>query len=77
VGAEVIRIFKRRMAALVMIDKFSRRQPIPAQPTTTQSDILTAHAWQLTLTQWHSLTDFERAECRRNVTTAPRFGEGK
>lgn len=53
-----------------------RRQsrPAPVQPVTTQGDILTAHAWELTLTQWWGMTDFERAECRRNVTVAPRFG---
>ena len=50
------------------------RQPVPAQPVTTQADILTAHAWDLTLTQWWALTDFGRAECRRTVTAAPNFG---
>lgn len=43
------------------------------QPVTTQADIITAHAWDLTLTQWWALSDFERAECRRNIVTAPRF----
>jgi len=58
-----------------MLNLFKRRRPTHvAQPVTTQSDILTAHAWELTLTQWWALTDFERAECRRNVTVAPRFG---
>jgi hypothetical protein len=58
-----------------MLKFFRRRRPAPRvdQPTTTQGDIITAHAWDLTLTQWWALTDFERAECRRLVTTAPRF----
>ena len=54
-----------------------RRPSMPEVRTTTQADIITAHAWGLTLTQWNSLTDFERAECRRNITTAPRFQETK
>jgi len=60
-----------------VIRLFKRRRPEPVQNVTTQSDILTAHAWQLTLTQWHSLSDFERAECRRTVTVAPKFGVTK
>lgn len=58
-----------------MIRWFKRRRPAPTavDPVTTQGDIITAHAWELTLTQWWALTDFERAECRRNVTVAPRF----
>ena len=53
---------------------FRNSRPAPVQPVTTQGDILTAHAWELTLTQWWGMTDFERSECRRNVTVAPRFG---
>ena len=54
---------------------FKRRRPEPAaQVVTTQGDIITAHAWGLTLTQWHALTDHDRAECRRTVTVAPIFG---
>jgi hypothetical protein len=30
-------------------------------------------AWGLNETQWQGMTDFERAECRRNITAAPRF----
>lgn len=53
---------------------FKRRRPQHrADVVPEQSDILIAHAWKLTLDQWHALTDFERAECRRNVTVAPRF----
>ncbi len=53
---------------------FKRRKPTHrAEPKTDRADIQTAYAWGLTLTQWHALTDFERQECRRNVTTAPRF----
>ena len=53
---------------------FKRRSPAHrAEVHPEKGDILTAYYWQLTLTQWNSLTDFERAECRRNITTAPRF----
>jgi hypothetical protein len=58
----------------VMRNVFRRRRPEPVQPVTTQADIITAHAWQLTLTQWWALTDHDRAECRRTVTVAPNFG---
>lgn len=38
------------------------------------ADVTVAHAWGLTWEQWRDdLTDFERKECRRLVTTAPRF----
>lgn len=53
---------------------FRRRRPAHrAEPSVTRSDINAAYAWCLTLDQWRALTDFERAECRRNITTAPRF----
>ena len=57
-----------------MLKYFKRHRPAH-QPETApeKGDILTAYCWGLTLTQWNSLTDFERAECRRNITTAPRF----
>jgi hypothetical protein len=59
-----------------MIRWFRRSRPDPAPHTVlTQADIVTAHAWGLTLSQWWGLTDFERAECRRNVATAPKFKE--
>jgi len=61
-----------------VIRLFKRRRPEPAaQVVTTQGDIITAHAWNLTLPQWHALSDYERAECRRTVTVAPRFGVTK
>ena len=56
-----------------MLKFFKRRSPAHRAETPEKGDILTAYYWQLTLTQWNSLTDFERAECRRNITTAPRF----
>jgi hypothetical protein len=57
-----------------MLKFFKRRSPAHrADPAPAMGDVLTAYYWQLTLTQWNSLTDFERAECRRNITTAPRF----
>lgn len=54
---------------------FRRRKPAPPTQTVTLADIITAHAWCLTLTQWQGMTDHERAEARRTVTTAPRFQE--
>ena len=57
-----------------MIRIFKRTRPAPAVEVITKSDILTAHAWGFNLIQWHALTDFERAECRRTVTVAPNFG---
>jgi hypothetical protein len=60
----------------LMRNIFKRRRPEPAIEVTTQSDIVTAHAWGLTLLQWHALTDFQRKECRRTVTVAPKFGVG-
>lgn len=53
---------------------FKRRRPTPAIEATADPDILTAFYWGLNLIQWHALTDFERAECRRTVTAAPNFG---
>jgi len=55
---------------------FRRLRPTPALERTADPDILTAYAWGLNLIQWHALTDHERAECRRTVTVAPRFGVG-
>ena len=57
-----------------MISWFRRRKPAPpTQVGPELADIAVAHAWCLTLTQWASLSDHERAEARRTVTTAPRF----
>lgn len=58
-----------------MIRWFRRRKPThrAPEPATGLGDIMTAYAWELNLHQWQSLTDFERAECRRNVVVAPRF----
>lgn len=52
---------------------FRRRRPAVHVQQITHEDIRTAHAWDMNLTQWFSLTDFERAECRRNIIAAPRF----
>jgi hypothetical protein len=60
-----------------MIRIFKRRRPEPELVKYSQADIQTAYCWGLTLTQWHALTDHDRAECRRTVTAAPRFGVGK
>ena len=40
---------------------------------TTEADTLVAHMWNMNLAQWNQLTDWDRAECRRNITVAPRF----
>ena len=37
-------------------------------------DVRVAEAWGMTQSQWWYLSDFERAECRRNFVTAPKFG---
>jgi diketogulonate reductase-like aldo/keto reductase len=37
------------------------------------ADLITASAWELTPAQWERMTDHERRERRRTVTTAPRF----
>jgi hypothetical protein len=60
-----------------MIRIFKRRRPEPAPETvTTQADILTAHAWGFTLTEWHAEPDEYRAWFRRHVSQAPKFGVG-
>ena len=59
-----------------MIRFFRSRRPKPVvEVVTTQADIITAHAWDMNLTQWWALSDFERAECRRLIVAAPRFEE--
>lgn len=58
----------------MMLKYFRRRKPAhDVAPVPDRGDMLTAYFWGLSLDQWEGLTDFERAECRRNVTTAPRF----
>lgn len=49
------------------------RRSTPPRPQPALEDIRVASAWDLTPAQWNGLTDFERQECRRNITTAPRF----
>jgi hypothetical protein len=60
-----------------MLRFFKSRRPkhraeFTAQPI-TREDIAAANAWGLTLTDWYGMTDFERRECRRNITAAPKF----
>lgn len=52
---------------------FRRTRPTPPPTGQCIADVLTASAWGLTPEQWAALTDFERAEARRTITTAPRF----
>jgi hypothetical protein len=59
-----------------MIRIFKRRRPEPAPVKVAHSEIMFAYYWGLTLLQWHALTDHDRAECRRTVTVAPKFGVG-
>ncbi len=60
-----------------MIRLFKRRRPDYYAPESINpEDASIAYYWQLTQPQWHALTDHERAECRRTVTVAPRFGVG-
>lgn len=56
-----------------MIRWFKRRRPVHRAEPATSPDNYVAYAWGMDEVQWHSLTNFERQECRRNVTTAPRF----
>lgn len=57
-----------------MIAWFRRKRPAVHVQQVTRGDIETAYAWGLTLDQWYALTDTQRAERRRDVTHAPRFG---
>ena len=59
----MIRFFKRRRPT-VRVQQLSREQI---------ADMVVASAWELTTEQWERMTDHERRECRRTVTTAPRF----
>lgn len=57
-----------------MLKFFRRRRPKRlADPRPDVAEALTMSAWGLNEDQWQHLTDFERAECRRNIVTAPRF----
>ena len=60
----MLRFFKRRRSPARHVQQLTREQV---------ADLMVASAWCMTEPQWHSLTDFERAECRRNITIAPRF----
>jgi hypothetical protein len=54
---------------------FKRRPVVRVQQLTLEqiADLRVASAWDMTEADWNSLTDFERRECRRLITTAPRF----
>lgn len=57
-----------------MLKIFKRRRPQRrADCRPDISEVRVMSAWGLNEEQWHGLTDFERAECRRNITAAPRF----
>lgn len=60
--------------------RFKRRRPRQLTDAALREDFeafladaKTALAWGMTISEWRALTDFERAECRRTVTTAPGF----
>jgi len=52
---------------------FKRRRPQHRAERLSPSEALIASAWGLSEGDWRGLTDFERAECRRNITAAPRW----
>ena len=56
-----------------MLRYFRRKRPITQLTREQITDLIIASAWDLTPTQWEGLSDFDRAECRRLVVTAPRF----
>ena len=56
-----------------MLKYFRKRRPQHRVEALPVADAITASAWELSEAQWRSLSDFERRECRRLVTTAPRF----
>lgn len=56
--------------------QLAKNKPAGKQPAITMEDARTAHAWELRLDQWLALTDWQRAEKRRDITQAPRFREG-
>ena len=56
-----------------MLRFFKRRRPQHRVTGLVPSEAIVASAWGLSECDWLGLTDFERAECRRNVTAAPRF----
>jgi len=59
----MIRFFRKRRPA-VTVRQLSREEI---------ADLVVASAWDMNEAQWQSLTDFDRAECRRTITAAPRF----
>ena len=59
-----------------MIRFFRKRRPVVTVRQLSReeiADLVVASAWDMTESQWKSLTDYDRAECRRTITAAPRF----
>lgn len=57
-----------------MLKFFKRRRPTPRadnRPSVAEAQVMSA--WGLSEADWAVMTDFERRECRRNITAAPRF----
>lgn len=52
---------------------FRRRRPAPRVEQPLLAEALVMSAWGLTPADWAGMTEFERRECRRNITAAPRF----
>lgn len=52
---------------------FKRRSPARQVEQPLLAEAITMSAWDLTPADWAGMTDFERSECRRNITAAPRF----
>ena len=59
-----------------MLKYFRKRRPVVRVRQLSHgeiADLVVASAWDMDEAQWQSLTDFDRAECRRTITAAPRF----
>jgi len=59
-----------------MIRFFRKRRPVVRVRQLSRervADLMVASAWGMDEAVWDSLSDFERATCRRTVTTAPNF----
>jgi hypothetical protein len=57
-----------------MLRFFRSRRPKPVvDPRPELAEARVMSAWGMNEDQWRSLSDFERANCRRNIVTAPWF----
>jgi len=59
-----------------ILKHFRKRRPVVQVRQLSReeiADLVVASAWGMDESQWKSLSDFDRAECRRTITAAPRF----